>query len=334
MKKIMIFALFLAMSIIQISHAQTTSTTVPLVQASYWNNQPWSHIGKMPLIYNQEEDYCDKFEEYITQTFSVPQLSEIQEDECGSELIPVRDGLAIASDWLTLHDYFSVWDAKNLDSYNYNIKDFNEEIQMKLYDELQGQSWHAPIKPSKINSKYGMRRSRWHHGSDLDLEIGDSVFAVFDGIVRIAKVNRGGYGNYVLIRHKNGFETLYGHLDEYHVKEGMEVKAGELIGKGGNTGRSTGPHLHFEMRYWGHSIDPTHIFDFQQAKITTQDFTLTRNHFADYIKSLEAQYCRIRRGDCLSIIARRYGTSISRICRLNGISRRTILRVGRRLRVR
>ncbi|MFT5617731.1 MAG: hypothetical protein ACI85I_000956 [Arenicella sp.] len=311
---------------------ESTLPEKPLVQWDYWYGQPWEYDVEIPLAFGSEEDFCKEFEKYIDEKFAP---ATAYSDECGDEAVSIREDLEIDEGWLTDHDYFALWDSQNLNSYGFDIKSFNEAVSLKLFDEAKEEGWSVPIKNTKINSKYGTRRSRWHHGSDLDLEIGDSVYAVFDGIVRIAKVNRGGYGNYVLVRHKNGLETLYGHLDEYMVDEGTVVKAGQIIGWGGNTGRSTGPHLHFEVRYNGHSLDPTHLFDFGKEEIVAmQDFTLTRDHFQDYIKSLEAQYHRIRRGDCLSIIARRYGSSISKICRLNGISRRTTLRIGRRLRVR
>ncbi len=214
----------------------------PLVQWDYWYGQPWEYDAEIPLAFGSEEDFCEQFEKYIDEKFAP---ATAYSDECGDEAVSIREDLEIDEGWLTDHDYYAVWDSQNLNSYGFDIKSFNEAVSLKLFDEAKAEGWSVPIKNTKINSKYGHRRSRWHHGSDLDLEIGDSVYAVFDGIVRIAKVNRGGYGNYVLVRHKNGLETLYGHLDEYMVDEGTVVKAGQMIGWGGNTGRSTGPTLAF-----------------------------------------------------------------------------------------
>lgn len=311
-------------------------TATPIVEIkrsplphAHWLYQQLDSIMAVPDNLRWSSEYCTHFD---LQMSSTPKKS--TGDGCNDDLVMMREDLAIPAIYLQKEDYYAVWDSKNLNSYGYDIRNFNEAISMKLYDEQRNEKWHAPLLKTRINSKYGIRRGRWHHGTDLDVEIGDPVYAVFDGVVRMAKVNRGGYGNYVMIRHKNGFETLYGHLNKYHVKEGTIVKAGDVIGEGGNTGRSTGPHLHFEIRYRGHSINPTYLFDFKKDQILTQNFTLTRAHFADYIESLKAQFCRVRSGDSLWRISRRYGTSIRRLCKLNGISRRTVLRVGRRLRYR
>ena len=248
------------------------------------------------------------------------------------EYVFLNDSQTVISyDYLLASEYFSIWDTKNVNPYGYELKDFNDTVNIKLYEN---DNWSAPVKTTEINSKYGLRRWRWHHGIDLDLERGDSIYAAFDGIVRIAKYNWGGYGYYVMLRHKNGLETLYGHLTKYLVEVGQEVKAGELIGLGGSTGRSTGPHLHFETRYQGHAFDPTHLYDFDKDTLLFSDFTLTAKQYEGLIERSKSMYHRIRSGDTLSHLAVRYGTSINKICRLNGITRRTVLRIGRSLRVR
>lgn len=85
-----------------------------------------------------------------------------------------------------------------------------------------------------------------HNGLDIKVYIGDTIRAAFSGKVRMVKYERRGYGKYVVIRHENGLETVYGHLSKQIVDENQYVEAGEPIGLGGNTGRSTGSHLHFE----------------------------------------------------------------------------------------
>ena len=155
----------------------------------------------------------------------------------------------------------------------------------------------------------------------------------FDGIVRIAQYDRYGYGHYILVRHYNGLETLYGHFKKRLARVGDVVKAGDVIGLGGNTGRSTAPHLHFEVRYEGNAIDPADLFDFQNDSLLSDQLSITPATFAYLAEARKIRYHRIRRGDTLSHISYRYGVSISKICRLNGISRKTILRVGRRLRI-
>ncbi|MEM1138162.1 MAG: peptidoglycan DD-metalloendopeptidase family protein [Bacteroidota bacterium] len=228
-------------------------------------------------------------------------------------------------------EYFSIWDSKNVDPYGYELKDFNDTVLLKLYE---GNSWSPPVKTTEINSEYGLRRWRWHHGIDLDLERGDSVFAAFDGIVRIAQYNWGGYGYYVMLRHENGLETLYGHLTKFTIKVGEEVKAGDLIGWGGSTGRSSGPHLHFETRYKGHAFNPTHLYNFSKDTLLFNEFELTAKQYEGLKQRSESVFHKIRSGDTLSGLAVRYGTSVGKICRLNRIGRSTILRIGKSLKVR
>ena len=188
----------------------------------------------------------------------------------------------------------------------------------------------------------------------MSLKVGDSVYAVFDGKVRLSKA-AGNYGNLVIIRHNNGLETYYAHLSERSVQPGEWVVAGQQIGLGGNTGRSTGPHLHFEVRYRGQSFDPERIIDFKTGELRREELLLKRRHFSIYAKfeqdfdeeveiekieeaerkaAQAIQYHTVRSGDTLGALARKYGTTVSRICQLNNIKSTSILRIGQRLRVR
>lgn len=132
--------------------------------------------------------------------------------------------------------------------------------------DLRG--FYMPTPSRKVTSKFGPRWGRRHEGLDIKVYIGDTIRAAFDGKVRIVKFNRGGYGYYVVIRHPNGLETLYGHMSKQIVKENQIVKAGDPIGLGGNTGRSYGSHLHFETRLLGKPIDPARMFDFANQDVT------------------------------------------------------------------
>ncbi|MEH0156925.1 M23 family metallopeptidase [Limibacter armeniacum] len=257
-------------------------------------------------------------------------------DQC-ADSVEISDGVFIDMDYLTAHDYYSTWDTHSVNPYDYSIKSFQDTVGLNLFDEAKAkEAWSYPLDECvRVTSNYGFRRWRFHHGVDLKLNIGDPVKAVFDGVVRIAKYNRRGYGYYVLIRHKNGLETLYGHMKEYHVKPGDMVKAGEVIGLGGNTGRSSGPHLHFEVRYQGHGFNPRDMFDFvDQKEPLIAQFDLTPNNYRLLLSAKSSVYHKIRSGDSLWSISKRYHTSISKICKLNGISRNTTLRLGRRIRVR
>lgn len=220
-----------------------------------------------------------------------------------------------------------------------------------------------------VTSPYGYRRRfrRMHKGIDLKLNVGDTVRAAFDGRVRIRNFERRGYGNYLVIRHTNDLETVYGHLSGFIVNEGDYVKAGDPIALGGNTGRSTGPHLHFETRYMGYAINPAAIFDFPNQTTHTDVFTFDKNTYQkarNYDPKANSQYAaqylkenptkpyvrsstssgksrnsgattyRVRKGDSLSKIASRNGTTVAKLCKLNGISTTTKLRIGQRLKLR
>jgi len=236
--------------------------------------------------------------------------------------------------------YGRSWDHSNVDLPKYNHEKMKLGYHLDLIDSSCG--YIHPIK-GFINSKYGWRRSRWHKGIDIDLETGDPVFAAFDGVVRIQRYNRGGFGNYVMIRHYNGLETLYGHLSKSLVKINQSVRAGEIIGYGGSTGRSSGPHLHFEVRLMGQAFDPARIIDFKTYQL--KDTLIYVNHtWFPYIKNgnpknqvypaYAKRYHKIRSGDTLFGLSLKYGTSVSTICRINGIRRTTVLRIGRTLRVK
>lgn len=247
--------------------------------------------------------------------------------------IQVSEQLKIDSVWVVLREYYSIWDSKKVNPYKLDGEKFADTVNIPLHYENPDLEWSVPIENGHITSPFGLRRWRWHYGSDLRLSIGDSVRAAFDGIVRVAHYDRYGYGHYVLIRHYNGLETLYGHFKKSLAKVGDVVKAGEVIGLGGNTGRSSGPHLHFEVRFQGNAINPIELFDFESNELLTDTLTVNNSTFSYLKEARKVRYHRIRRGDTLSHISYRYGISISRICRLNGITRKTILRVGKRLRI-
>jgi len=188
----------------------------------------------------------------------------------------------------------------------------------------------------KVTSKYGPRRRRMHRGIDLKVYVGDTIRSAFSGKVRIKNYERRGYGNYLVIRHPNGLETIYGHLSKYLVSENDIVLAGQPIALGGNTGRSTGSHLHFETRFLGQALDPSDIINFESGK-PYDDFYVYRkgNSQSNNIYTSTSErivYHRVKQGETLSKIAVKYHTSISELCRLNGISKTSKLRVGQSIR--
>ena len=152
-------------------------------------------------------------------------------------------------------------------NYNWNSQNIATAyagLTIPLHKDIDVTGYVAPVK-GKLVSAFGYRPrfGRMHRGVDLDLNVGDTVVAAFDGRVRITKFERRGYGYYVVLRHDNGLETVYGHLSRFLVKPDQYVKAGQPIALGGNTGRSTGPHLHFETRFMGIALNPASIIDFE-----------------------------------------------------------------------
>ncbi len=241
--------------------------------------------------------------------------------------------------------YHYHWDDKNIHAYKFfGAHMIPDTIEFFLTHGL-GDDFSMPVR-GRVTSNFGPRHRRFHNGIDLKLTTGEPVKSVFDGKVRIAQYSKS-YGYVVVVRHYNGIETLYAHLSKLKVKEGDKVDSGTIIGLGGSTGRSTGPHLHFEVRYMGHPIDPSEMIDFVYTKnLKSHTFTVPKAYFMSstpyqnshssdntYASSSGSKQHTVRRGDTLSKIARRYGTSVNQLCRLNGISSRSTLRVGQRLKV-
>jgi len=199
--------------------------------------------------------------------------------------------------------------------------------------------FHMPTPSTRITSPFGPRWRRMHNGLDLKVNIGDTIVAAFDGKVRVVKYERRGYGKYVVIRHDNGLETVYGHLSKQLVEDNQLVKAGEPIGLGGNTGRSTGSHLHFETRFLGIAINPIYMFDFPKQDIVADTYTFRKVKGVNRAGSHDTQvadgairYHKVKGGDTLSRIAKLRGVSVSTLCKLNRIKPTTTLRIGQVLR--
>ena len=222
-----------------------------------------------------------------------------------------------------------------------------------------------PTDSRVLTSNFGARWGRQHKGLDIKVYIGDTIRAAFSGKVRVVRYEPGGYGNFVVIRHYNGLETIYGHMSKHLVKPDQEVRAGEPIGLGGNTGRSTGSHLHFETRLCGVALNPALMFDFRNQDVTGDSYTFRRSTYpresaqatrlrgvggAAYVNSGDedqlytpntnskraaaaaarsnTRFHKVRRGETLSSIARKRNTTVSAICKLNHISKNMRLRPG------
>ena len=223
------------------------------------------------------------------------------------------------------------WDTYNLYPYKEEIRKKDNEINLVLQDTLNQCNFFPPIK-GLITSYFGFRDGRNHNGLDIDLQVWDPVVASFDGMVRISR-NHPGYGRVVVIRHYNGLETLYAHLHRLKVKPGDIVEAGQVIGLGGSSGKSTGSHLHFEVRFKGKALNPKSIIDFNNNKLISDSLKLVKTKWSYSSIPLGIDYHIVKRGEHLFGIAKQYGTSISSLCELNGIRRNKPLRVGQKLRL-
>jgi LysM repeat protein len=231
-----------------------------------------------------------------------------------------------------------------------DLSKLNDTIWLCVVDEKH-KEYVTPV-PGVVTSRYGYRKGRYHNGIDLDLDVGDTVRSAWSGKVRYAKWNDGGFGNLVIIRHHNGLETFYAHLSKLLVMPDQEVKAGDVIGLGGNTGRSFGAHLHFEVRFYDAPLNPEEIIDFARKELKDENLLVHKRLFrpgakpsdeeisGESITTVQARansarkYYKVRSGDTLSQIASRNNTTVSRLCSLNGIRPTTLLQVGRQLRVK
>ena len=227
------------------------------------------------------------------------------------------------------YDIYCDWNTGDIHPYKYDLTKKKDTTFLFLQDEnLCGYS--HPVS-GDITSNFGPRSGRYHYGIDIKLQTGDSVFNAFSGVVRIAQISRS-YGNVVVVRHKNGLETLYAHLSKINVSVGNSVDAGDLLGLGGNTGRSTGSHLHFEVRFKGEPINPNEIIDFQACLLKTDVLPLNKTHFNYLLEARAIKYHTIRKGDTLGAIAKRHGTTVSKLCKLNKMKSTTSLKIGRKIR--
>lgn len=247
--------------------------------------------------------------------------------------------------------YEGVWINRHVNIYG-SLKNAPDSFIVDL------ENFTMPVE-GHMTSNFGRRGSRrYHYGIDIKAQTGDTVYAAFDGKIRVKQFERRGYGYYLVVRHVNGLETVYGHLSKFLVDENDFVKSGQPIGLAGNTGRSFGSHLHFETRFIGKPINPNFIIDFYNKSVHDEEYLVTNSSYRKTNNSSRAvvnssttaykeptntnsnkfvdgdvKYHRIKSGDTLGAISRKYGTSVNELCKLNNISSRTTLRIGRSLRV-
>lgn len=242
--------------------------------------------------------------------------------------------------------YTEGWNSKRVNPFNPASVPNSAVIDVRNY---------AMPCPGRVTSNYGYRKKfgRMHKGIDLGIRSNDTIYAAFDGKVRLTNYEPRGYGNYVILRHPNNLETVYGHLNKFLVKPDQNVKAGQPIALGGSTGRSTGPHLHFETRYMGYAINPSAIFDFANQTTHTDTYTFTKSTYTqprnyapssremaraekNTYKSASSERAtyKVRKGDTLAKVARKNGISVTTLRNLNGLGKNATLRQGQVLKVK
>lgn len=230
---------------------------------------------------------------------------------------------------------FENWDSVSIHIPKADFSNLTDTIFLPLVDR----NYRMPPF-TQVTSEFGWRRYRYHYGVDTRNKTGDTIRCIFDGKVRIVK-RSSTYGNVIVVRHLNGLETFYAHCSRILAVPNQNVHAGEVIALVGSTGRSTGPHLHFETRYKGVPFNPRYMINFDTNCLWSDTLKITRETF-NYLKpygnrgsssSSGAVYYKIKPGDTLSQIARKYHTSVAAIKRLNGL-RSDFIRDGKRIRVR
>ena len=234
-----------------------------------------------------------------------------------------------------IDNLYKSWD--NSSTHCYSRADVPDSLEIDL------RGFSMPTTSRKVTSGFGYRPRfrRMHKGIDVKVQTGDTIYAAFDGKVRIVRYERRGYGKYIVLRHENGLETIYAHLSKYLCDVNEDVKAGQPIGLGGNTGRSFGSHLHFKTRVMGEAINPAFLFDFANQDVTGDTYMFRKQKSDTYftgpgtknsVASSGSRYYKVRKGDSLSRISSRTGTSVAQLCKINRITKKTTLRPGQLLR--
>jgi len=237
-------------------------------------------------------DTTDPATKKVTAGLDTTEISRLPDDTSEIPKKPLTALEAIEDVPLTAEDLYEDWDTTSIHSDKFDVLAFNDTVKLQLIGSYSC-GYNHPFNGRKT-SDFGFRRYRYHFGVDIDLETGDSVNCVFDGKVRVAQKSKS-YGYIVVVRHTNGLETYYAHLSKLLVKPGQDIEAGQVLGLGGNTGRSRGSHLHFEVRYRGQPINPNSIIDFQNNRLRECAYDLSKADFKYLTETIKVT-TRTRKG--------------------------------------
>lgn len=225
------------------------------------------------------------------------------------------------------------WDTQEISPYDEQLTENDTTVYLTLTDEQNLCNFVMPLDTTIVTSHFGYREGKNHNGIDLDLQVWDPVRSTFDGMVRIA-LKHPGYGRVVVIRHYNGLETLYAHLHRIKVQPGDIVEAGQLIGLGGSSGKSTGSHLHYEIRFKGKPLNPKHLISFKNNQLISHAVELKKHKNKYLTIPVGIEFHTIERGDYMHKIATRYGLTVKELCDLNDMTKKSTLRVGKQIRIK
>lgn len=228
-------------------------------------------------------------------------------------------------------DKVTRWDTNDINMYHVDMTSFRDTLTYTF--TVEGERGYSIPKEGRVTSGFGRRRlfgRKFHKGVDIDLETGDEVRAALPGKVRIARYSSG-YGNFVVISHEGGLETLYGHLSELLVDEGAVVTSGESIGLGGSTGQSTGSHLHFEIRIFGEQIDPAWIINLETLQPHTDVVRVDASWFNHLLHHTEKSFHIVEAGQTLDQICRMYEVEAEELISINQLDPDKELEEGLRL---
>ncbi len=271
-----------------------------------------------------------------------------------------------AVDSVALHRLIEIesFDSPSADLYEDwdNLHAHSRVVEMPDTFRISLKNFCMPTTSRVLTSNFGPRWHRQHKGLDIKVYIGDTIRAAFAGKVRVVRYEGRGYGKYVVIRHDNGLETYYAHMSKHLVEENQEVRAGDPIGLGGNTGRSTGSHLHFETRLCGVALNPALMFDFRNQDVVDDYYVFRKSTYqkesaaatrlrgaggitfdstdmtedevelataapaASYAQ--ETRFHKVKKGETLYSIATHRGTTVDAIIKLNHLKKNAKLKVG------